>query len=549
MTTLYAKPERVLRQGRAHALVVTSRVRDADGGPLRAGAAARAVLDPRLANRLKALGIPASDVVAGAVFTTQSVTIGLERMREEIDARPAPRLRFALGPGGARSVYARGGVESIVFTRQAATGGAGRFAAPVALNLAAVPASEVRSIAVGAFDSASFLSGSRHIPRVATSKAPAVLGTEPVHVTIFLPEGAMPAAGWPVVIFGHGFGNDRNVIPPLVAGTFARRGFATAAINVVGHGGGPEGTLAIKEGGKDSVALPAGGRGLDIDGDGRIGVTEGVATAQRGPLALVSSRDGLRQTVADLMQLIRAIRGGVDVDGDGRPDLDGDRTYYAGHSFGGIYGTLLMTVDPLPRAGVLIVPGAPIAEIARQAAVFRPLVTEQLRVRKPSLVNGEKDFAESLPLWGEAPVTSPAPGSLAIQAYLDRAEWLQQGADPSAFVPYLKTAPLTAAGPRPVLIQMAVGDRTVPNPTTEQVIRAGNLQPFVSIYRHDTVAATMPQRFANPHSFIMWTGLAEVAAIARAAQEQIARFFLSDGRVIERNDERFDVPVAGSASR
>jgi dienelactone hydrolase len=548
-TTLYAKPERVLRQGRAHALVVTSRVRAGDGGPLRAPAGARAALDPRLANRLKALGIPASDVVASAVFTTQSVTAGLEWMRELIDARPAPRIRFALAPGSAKSVYARAGLESIVFTRQAATAGADRFAAPVALNLAAVPAAEVRTIAVGAFDSASFLSGSRHIPRGPSSKAPAVLGEERVHVTIFLPEGAMPAAGWPVVIFGHGFGNDRNAIPPLVAGTFARRGFATAAINVVGHGGGPEGTLAIKESGKEPVVLPAGGRGLDIDGDGTIGVTEGVETARRGPLALIANRDGLRQTVADLMQLARAIRSGVDVDGDGRPDLDGERIYYAGHSFGGIYGTLLMAVDSLPRAAVLTAPGAPIGEIARQAAVFRPLVIERLRMRVPALMNGEKDFVESLPLWGGAPVTGPAPGALAIQAYFDRAEWLQQGADPSAFAPYLKTAPLTAAGPRPVLFQMAVGDRTVPNPTTEQLIRAGDLQPFLSIYRHDTIVAGLPPRFANPHSFILWTGLAEVAAIARAAQEQIARFFLSDGRVIERNDERFDVPAAGSASR
>lgn len=548
-TTLYAKPERVLRQGRAYALVVTSRVRDADGGLLRAPAGGRAALDPRLANRLKALGIPASGVVASAVFTTQSVTAGLERMREQIDARPAQRVRFALAPGSAESVYARAGLESIVFTRQAATAGADRFAAPVALNLAVVPASEVRTIAVGAFDSASFLTGSRHIPRGPSSKPPAVLGAERVHVTIFLPEGAMPAAGWPVVIFGHGFTNDRHLIPPLVAGTFARRGFATAAINVVGHGGGPEGTLAIKESGKEPVVLPAGGRGLDIDGDGTIGVTEGVETAKRGPLALIANRDGLRQTVADLMQLARAIRFGVDVDGDGRPDLDGDRIYYAGHSFGGIYGTLLMAVDSLPRAGVLTAPGAPIVEIARQAAVFRPLVIERLRIRVPPLMNGEKDFVESLPLLGAAPVTAPAPGALAIQAYLDRAEWLQQGADPSAFAPYLKTAPLTTAGPRPVLYQMAVGDRTVPNPTTEQLIRAGDLQPFLSIYRHDTIVATLPPRFANPHSFILWTGLAEVATIARAAQEQMARFFLSDGRVIERNDERFDVPAAGSASR
>jgi len=91
---------------------------------------------------------------------------------------------------------------------------------------------------------------------------------------------------------------------------------------------------------------------------------------------------------------------------------------------------------------------------------------------------------------------------------------------------------------------MAVGDRTVPNPTTEQIIRAGDLQSLLSIYRHDTVAATLPPRFANPHGFVTWTGFAEVAAIARAAQEQIARFFLSDGRTIERTDPRFDVPAS-----
>ena len=545
-TTLYAKPERVLRQGRPHALVVTSSVRDAEGRPLRASSGPRPALDPRIAAGLAALGIEQSEVVSASVFTTQSVTAGLERMRARIESLPAPEVRFALGPRGGRSVYARGALESITFTRQTATAGPDRFVAPAPLPLSLVPPTEVKTIAVGAYTSAWFLSGSVHIPRAPSSQAPAILGDQQVHVTVFLPEGAMPPAGWPVILFGHGFGNDRHMIPPLVAGTFARRGFATVAINVVGHGGGPDGTLSIKEAGKDTVTLPAGGRGRDIDGDGQIGTTEGVGTARRGPLALVSSRDGLRQTVADLMQLIRAIRRGVDVDGDGRPDLDGDQIYYAGQSFGGIYGTLLMAVDPLPKAGVLTVPGAPITEIARQAPVFRPLLIEQLTVRKPPLMNGDKDLVESLPLWGEPPVTAPAAGSLAIQAYLDRAEWLQQAADPSAFAPYLRTAPLTAAGPRAVLVQMALGDRTVPNPTTEQMIRAGDLQPFLSVYRHDAVVGSLAERFRNPHGFLTWTGFAEVAAIARAAQEQITRFFLSGGRTIERTDERFDVPATAS---
>jgi hypothetical protein len=51
------------------------------------------------------------------------------------------------------------------------------------------------------------------------------------------------------------------------------------------------------------------------------------------------------------------------------------------------------------------------------------------------------------------------------------------------------------------------------------------------------------------HGFITWTGFAEVAGIARAAQEQVARFFLSDGRIIDRTDERFDVPAVRAVSR
>src|SRR4029453_1092747 len=331
-------------------------------------------------------------------------------MRAHIEARPASPVDFTLAPGGARSVFPRGALESMVFTRQIATGGPERFAKPAPLELDLAPPAEVATIALGSFDSASFLTGSRHIPRAPSSQAPAILGHERVQAMFFLPAGAMPAAGWPVIVFGHG--------------------------------GGPDSTLDIRQSGKEPLILSAGGRGLDLDGDGRIGSTEGVATAMRGPLALIGSRDGLRQTVADLMQFVRATRGGGDGDGDGKPDLDGTRIYYAGQSFGGIYGTLLMAVDPLPRAGVLNVPGAPIVEIARQAEMFRPLAILQMRARRPSLRKGEKASTEPLPLWGEPPVTTPAPGALAIQAYLARAEWLQESADPSAFAPYLREAPL-----------------------------------------------------------------------------------------------------------
>ena len=97
------------------------------------------------------------------------------------------------------------------------------------------------------------------------------------------------------------------------------------------------------------MVVPAGGRGIDQDGNGSIDSTEGVNAA--APRTIISSRDGLRQTVVDLMQLVRQIEAGVDVDGDGAVDLDAQRIYYAGQSFGGIYGTILLGVEPNIKAG------------------------------------------------------------------------------------------------------------------------------------------------------------------------------------------------------
>jgi hypothetical protein len=547
--TVYARPERVLLQARRYALVLTTKVTDEAGQPLAPPAGAPLLSEAAhgisaqglVLQRLKGLGLQRRDLAAASVFTTQSVTVGLEQMRAAIDTGPAPELRFALAPGGARSAYARVELDGLELRRHVSTDPAASLDEPAALPLVLVPPTDVRTIAFGRFTARSFLTPDRRIPMTATrTEVPVQQSTEDVDVTVYLPAGAMPRDGWPVAIFGHGFGNDRHLVPILVAGTLAHAGFATVAINVVGHGGGPQGTLTVLRTGHEAVTLPAGGRGVDVDGNGRIGATEGVSTRAPSPLALIGSRDGLRQTTADLMQLVRAIRRGVDVDGDGRVDLDREHIYYFGQSFGGIYGTLLMAIDPLVRVGVLNVPGGPIVEIARQSPIFRHLVIEQLKQRQPPLLNGESDFTESIPLPGDPPERQPAPGALAIQGYFDRAEWLTQPANPVAFAPYVRALPLAGVGPKAVLYQWAVGDLTVPNPTTAALLAAGQLQPVSALFRHDVLAPSLPDRFKNPHAFLTWTVFPEVHAIGRAAQEQVARFFLSGGRQIERTLPEFE---------
>lgn len=540
-TTLYARPERVLSQGRRYALVVTCRVLDADGQPLRA-ARKRSGGEPSggLLRILERRGMSPGEVVAVSVFTTQSVTAQLEAIRTQLDRARLPVLRFDLAPGGARSVFSRAEVTGIEFRRHVAADSPGPDGRAVQLPLWLAPPSEVGTIALGRFTSPSYLTRDRVIPAVPTRNG-ALLprGEEEVHVTLFLPAGSRPPGGWPVAIFGHGYGGSRHGSPLTVAGVLARHGIALAAINVVGHGGGPRGLLTVQRSGQPAVTLSAGGRGLDLNGDGQIEATEGLSAPPGSAVVLIDSRDGIRQTVVDLMQLVRLLRRGVDVDGDGHPDLDRERLYYFGQSLGGIYGTLLLAVDPQMPIGVLNVPGGPVVEIGRLAPVFRGLVARALRERIPPLMNGVKDFYEFIPLAGELPVKNPPPGALAIQAYLDRAEWLQQSADPVAYAPYLRVAPLPGNASKSVLYQFAVGDRTVPNPTTMNLLRAGDLLPFTSVYRHERIAGQLAEPFRDPHGFLSWTVDRSVASLGRAAQEQIARFFLSQGVRLE-NPDSFD---------
>jgi hypothetical protein len=303
---------------------------------------------------------------------------------------------------------------------------------------------------------------------------------------------------------------------------------------VVGHGGGPESRLLVglADGRAHVIRVP--GRGVDLDADGRIEPTEGLAALPGGPLAALSVRDGLRQQVVDLMALVRSVGGGLDVDGDGTADTGRGPISYAGHSLGGIYGTIFVAVDPRVRVGVLAVPGGPISEIARLSPAFRPLVREALLRRVPPLLNLGPDFREDLPLRGDRPVVAPAPGALAIQDHLSRVEWLGRRADPVAYARHLRRTPLPGLEPARVLVQWALDDRVVPNPTTAALIRAGDLDDRAVLVRSDHVARAAGQDWpADPHVFLLAVRAPGLfGKVALAAQEQMARFLRTDGEEV-----------------
>jgi hypothetical protein len=493
--TLYAESDEQLREATTYLLVVTRGVRGTDGRPIEGSGFGR--------------------IATASLFTTQSVRAISKKIRKQLRASTP---NFVLGIGGERTVFPLSSVSSIAWQRQVSTAPAftsGSLFLPLLAG--------VGTVAFGSYASPDYETGAKVIPEVGTRTGkPNAHETNNVQFSLFLPAGAEPAGGWPIAIFGHGFTDWKNGGPPVLAGALARAGIATVAINVVGHGGGALGTYTVNRVGLPSVTLPLGGRGIDQDGNTTIDSTEGVSAAP--PYTLIGTRDGLRQTTIDLMQLVKVLRRGVDVDGDGADDLSRKRIYYAGQSFGGIYGTQLLGLERRIRAGVLNVPGGPIIEIARLSPNFRILVGLSLLTRTPPLYNavpnaGLTNFHENIPLRWQPAVTA-TPDETAIQLLIDRSEWSQQSANPVAYAPYVD---------KPVIYQFARGDQTVPNPTTSAILRACGCADQATLFRNDLAFLATPGLPKNPHQFLTQVANPAAAPFAVMAHQQLATFLASDG--------------------
>jgi hypothetical protein len=539
--TLYAEADEVLDQHTRYLFVVTDGVRDLQGHAAEPADRSLALLAP-VWDALAHVFPGARHVLVATIFTTQSATATLEQVRRQIKAATSAAADFNLITGGGAAVFPVSDVTSIVFNRQVSTSTVVPVGVPTS-GLGVVPGA-VGRVAFGKYVSPNYETSGGYIPAVPTRRGvPAVQRLETVYFTLFLPSGTAPAHGWPVALFGHGLGDNKNNSPYAVAAVLAEQGIATAAINVVGHGGGPASTLSVNLVGGTSATVPAGGRSVDQNGDGAFDAFEGVLALP--PRGIVAARDGLQQTVIDFMQLVREIEVGVDVDGDAQADLDPSRIYYFGQSFGGIYGTMLLAVEPRLHAGVANSFGGSVVEAERLGG-FRPLLTQSLALRTPSLLNLPGGFNENLPLRNQPPVIDPVAGALAIQEVLENTEWVSQAANAASFAPHLRLAPLSGVPAKSVLLQFAKGDQTVPNPTATAVVRAGHLADRTTYFRNDLAFAANPAVPKNPHSFLTRLNVPSVAAVAFGAQRQIATFLASDGATIVDPDGTgplFEVPI------
>jgi dienelactone hydrolase len=539
----FAKPNQVLNQQRQYLLVVSGVVRDTlgkDVGP-----------DPKFGECLKSsdqycqalqqalqrVG-GAEGIIGASLFTTMSATGWLEQARRYVDATEPPLVI----PAGTPTSFALSNLKSITWNpAQSASG-------PQDIPLSAL--SGVGRIAFGEYLTPIFqnvvgpAAGTISVTPTNLPLSGPTITAVPVSFHVFVPNGSPPPGGFPVVIYGHGLGDNQFGAPTFIASTLAKSGFATLAIEITGHGYGPDSTVTLtdKSGTPHTVATP--GRGILLPGNSEIGPTDGCIVP--GALAI---RDCGRQTAIDLFALVQTIRG---TQGLGL-GLNPGRISYIGQSFGGTYGTLFQAVEPKVRAAVLNGDGGSSVDVARLAITGRPLAEEYLASVNPALLNVASGaapaeayfhdaFNDNYVFRDTAPVTNSVPGAMAIQAAFEAADWLGMLGDPLSYAPHLQLSPLAGVPVKSTLFQFGLGDLEVPNPTESAVIRAASARGTAWYLRFDEAVEMAPDLagltyapvgfpilphriLSNPTVF----AYADEKSISMAEQWQAAAYFASYG--------------------
>ena len=530
--TAYAKPDQLLHQHGRYALVVTSAIRDSAGDPV--------VADPAYLDYLSGplgrwgLGRTVAGIahffpdpiVAASTFTTMSATLWLEKARDQLENSP-----LDLEKTGSKSVFRIAEMASLTAKFQTGVD-------PVKFSSTQFPLyllSGVGRVAFGSYLSPSFLNEDHVIPAIPTGAEVALpKAVERIYFHAYLPESSPPPGGYPVVIAPGNMGNERIFHSTNYASAFARHGIATIAINVFGAGYGPEGKLVIQEKAGNTVELPLRGRSFDMNGDKVIGSSEGTSIPWTSPFPL-HARESFRQSALDLQQLARAIRAGMDLDGDGVADLDRNRIYYHGMSLGGMYGPVFVGISPDVTAAVFE-SGGPWVDSWRWGKGTGPL-----RQRKPPLLNKGSTYDEDYVLRDRPVGIIDVPGALAIQECFERYEWFMALGDPAPYAQHLRASTTPGVPAKGILFQYAKGDRAVPNPAETALVRAADRRETTSIYRHDLALKLFPKLNPVGHFYSVLdmslvptlnTDPLPQYVIAMLSQEQAAGLLASGGTVV-----------------
>jgi len=404
------RPSVPLLEGEEGLLVATKGITTRDGRPLVRGRAWDAT-KPALAKVAAAVGVPEGDVLLALPQVAVPVTAPLEGLSAWAAAHPVAATIPAKG------LVPDGSGQRPVGRWLAADSDWSTMLTFLESRSFGTPASDVGQVVVGELASHDLRDGTQFKPEWVAD--PAQAPVVPLAFVLTLPRGPKPAGGWKVVIGAHGAGG-RNT-PKLGvddgyclewAQLLAARGLGCIGIDAVSHG------------------------------------TRGSVTQFFAVEDLAGIRDRFREMTFDLLQLEGAV-GGLDVDGDGTPDLQSEVGYF-GNSLGGIMGSGFLPYANHVKAAVLNVPGAGLSNI---------LVSKNIGGLIGLLIVAQTDLA-----------FDSAGYHAAFPLFRTVGQAFFETGDP------INMVQLVPAG-RAVLVQEGKNDQLVPNATTEDLAKALGAAP------------------------------------------------------------------------
>ena len=348
---------------------------------------------------------------------------------------------------------------------------------------------------------------------------PVRASTQVVPVLMTIPNAASgktkPAAGWPIVIFQHGITRNRTDALAISA-TLASQGFAVIAIDQPLHGVGPTNPFYIEN---TPFGASAGERTFDLDlsnnttgAPGPDGIIDNSGTYTINLQSLLTSRDNLRQAVADLFTLAKSIPT-INIDADAAPDFDGSRIEFVGQSLGAIVGLNFIALDPTVNTAVLSVPGGGIARMLDGSPTFGPRIRAGLQA------------------------SGVVAGTPTYDSFMGAAQQAIDSADPINFA-----SVAVATGERILLHEVVGGgsvlpDQVIPNSVagaplsgTEPLIRALSL-PTITASVANAAGVRGAVRFIVGDHGSLLSPAASPAATAEM-QRQMASYIVSNGTAV-----------------
>ena len=459
--TLILRPVIPLRQQTEYLMVITNRVTGKDGEPVRSPYPyiAHATQLPTLQRALPYLAevnVGVEDIAFCWSFTTQSVTPVLEAVRDGMDGTgPLAATLGGFTPRLARVSRVgipwleKGGNPYLLDTQLLNT--ILNLVIPFVDELQGAPLSleHVDYIVMGSFTTPNFRATHDEIFDVDVNRGTATVGTEEVPFVLSVPKTtAEHRPPFPVTLYCHG--NQSIRFEALASANYlAKQGIAVMAIDAVGHGpiaNGAELPALLEDAGLSEEAqlsiltflafllrvedpgdtveevlkslLSIGflnevlerGRAVDLSGNGLPDNGANFWTADT-----FNTRDVLRQTVIDLLWLLRILKafspeavppGPVEEPGalspeeaaryllagdfnmDGVLDVGGpdNRYFQSGISLGGIVSSIVLGVEPGILGGVPVVPGGGLTDVMLRSDLKSVMYRIYYEVLGPVLV-------------------------------------------------------------------------------------------------------------------------------------------------------------------